>query len=158
MKRLLSVIVILLVLLGISVVASVAGVKKIKPNELKLQISSHTYFQNVFYVSSASVNDSAEFYSEVKLPKGKIVKKLTYYHLGTTSGPVSTWVSLYRNKFGEQPQMMAACFQDSIVGTVVKVEDETIEHAKIQRGYSYSVVVNSGNSASLILGIAITYK
>ena len=82
MKRLMYVIVLVLLLVGVSATGSLAGVKKIMPYELRPYESDCVYVMTPTFMSSYP-ETLVDFYAVVKLPVGKVVKKLTFYYLLT---------------------------------------------------------------------------
>ncbi len=160
MRRLLTVIVMVVVLFGASVIGSVAGVKKITPDMFEpYQFDADVgYFKSPKLLRSGSDNSGVIFHAVVKLPVGKIVKKLTHYHKGSISGNY-TYAYLYRHLMGENDSQLIAVTATSEVTVGFKAFENTdISFAKIKSGYTYYLKVYSHNSTSIIGGVKITYK
>lgn len=155
MKRLSLVILAVLVIVGCSAIVSFAGVKTIKPNQLRPFESNTVYEQCAAYVRSLDTNPVA-FTAEIKLPVGKKITKLTYYHEGIASGATTT-VILFRTKMGVQDEHVAAASSDDATGLIIPVDGD-IYITKIKRGYTYWVYTASFNSSSKNKGIKIYYK
>ncbi len=156
MKRLFTLIALVLTVVGFSVADSNAAVKTIKPYELKPFDTSVVYYQWPSYVSSGTSTTNAFFYATVKFPAGKNVKKLTYYHRGHTTATTNAY--LFRVKMGEDPQIMAFASSTDTTNNIIPVEDYTIEFSKIKSGYTYFIQVTSQNYNSSVMGVKITYK
>ncbi len=129
MKKLLTVIVMVLVIVGVSVVGSVAGVNTIKPDQLIPIITTSSYIQDASKVRSNSSSPAVQYYFNVKLLVGKTVKKLTSYHEGY--GSPLTQVVLLRTKMGEHDQIMALKASADSSGEILLLEDPAVEFAKI---------------------------
>lgn len=164
MNRLLSVIVIVVVLVVASASGSVAGKKRIKPSDLKPRLSDSVYFQDDGGVRSGN-NAPVRFWAEVKLPVGKTITKLAYYHSGfsgATEPAHGTYVSLWEKKFGAfyslDPLMKVGSSEYGLGMRTVTTTLEPYENGKIKNGYTYSLLVTSDNENSWIHGIEITYK
>ena len=95
----------------------------------------------------------------VKLPVGKRITKLAYYHKSVTSATVSdTWVQLVRVKMGEMSSGLAYTDCTDTSADVILVEDTSIYYPNIKSGYTYYVRVSSANGEGLIYGIKIFYE
>ncbi len=156
MKKLLTVIVMGFVVIGFSAVGSDAGVKIIKPNQLEPTYKTSEYYRTPDTIWAAGTSP-VHFTAEIKLPIGKTVKKIIYYHVGY--GTPFTAAFLYRAKMGEPFEEMASVGTNDVTdGTIIPVEDNVIDFAKIKSGYTYWVYVISSDPTSQIHGVKIFYK
>ncbi len=156
MIRVLTVILITLVVIGCSALHSSAGSKKIWPDQLIPEYSTDLYRQTPYEVYSTGGTNVC-FNVRVKLPLGKVVKKLAFHYPNYFS--TSTVVTLYRTIFGDSMEPLAAAYSANTgSGGRLVAEDDTINYAKIKKGYGYWVKACSENSNGRIRGITITYK
>ncbi len=147
-----------LVFIGVSGTGSNAAVKKIRPDQLKPYEPDALYSMGPSYVRSGEGAGSVVwFHAAVKLPKGKVVKKLTYYYSGSTASDEAA-VTLYRYSMGEnEPEPITGAATGGVSAVRPVVNTVPINHAKIKSGYTYFLkvgLVNLGN----IKGIKITYN
>lgn len=156
MKKLVAGAMLMLAMVCFSAICSEAGVRKIRPDQLLPMDTSFQYFQTPSMIFA--IGSYAQFYAVVKLPVGKTIKKLTYYHKGWGS-PV-TIVTLNRSRMGEADVGVATKSENDSSSTVIPVVTTDIDPAykKIKRGYTYYVYVYSKNEDSEIHGIEIYYK
>lgn len=155
MKRISFVVLVTLVFVGSTVVASIAGVKTIKPEQL-IPYGNQMYSIDSFGASGGTVDGYAFFYAKVKIPIGRTITKVKYYHQGQESG-ANTHVKLERGQMGGYIDQMAYLSPASDTG-LIELEETNITFAKVQRGYIYQVRVFSKNVFSKIQGIKIYYK
>ena len=154
MKSLFVIIVMAFVFVNFTAIGSIAGVKNIRPDQLKIERTTYAFFQSAENV--ASLGDFVYWTAVVKLPVGKRITKLKYYHYG--SGGPNTRVSIMRKKMGELPQTVAErlCYDNT--GSVISVEDTEIDYPVIKSGYTYYIRARSANFDSKIHGIKIIYQ
>ena len=156
MKRLFTLIVMVVVIVGASTLGAIAGVKTIKPDELKPANSTDTYVMFPNWVSSGSPTAGVQLIAKVKLPVGKTVKKVTYYHRGNAGA--YTYVMLQRFKMGEDAEIISFADSHNTGNTHVTVETTFANFPKIKSGYTYFIEVWCDNSNSYFEGVKITYK
>ncbi len=152
MKNLITVLAIVLAM-GFSPGASSAGVKTIKPAQLQPVFSSIPYKQTSSYVSG--YDTTATFHAEVRLPVGRTLKRIVYYHQGTPTAYTSLF--LYRTSVGEPDELMGYTFESDQSGAIVPVEITALSNPKIKSGYTYWVQVVSSNQFSTVRGIKFFY-
>lgn len=165
MKRLLTIVAMTLVLVGGSVVGSEAGKKRIRPTDLKPYLSNAVYNKDSNHVRSADTTEVV-FWAEVKLPAGKTIKKLSYYHsghVGAGAPTPGTAVWLWKTNFAGQlhfdPIMEVGSSATCDLGDTVFVQtNSSLDSPKIKSGNTYFVNVYSENWNSFIHGIEITYN
>ncbi len=160
MKQLVTIITLTILLVGSAAAVSSGGVKTIEPEQFIANLSNaSTYLINPFNIRSYDSTTPASFYSMVKLPKGRTVKKLTFYYYGYTATDTPyAYASLYRRKMGQPAEIMAVVASVDTSSSIIPVESTVINFAKIKGGYKYWVDVYSANWNSFIHGVKITYN
>ncbi len=154
MKRISLMILAVSILIGCSAIASYAGVKTIRPDQLQVFKSDAVYEQCADYLRSTTTSE-ASFTAQIKLPVGKSITKFTHFHSG--SGTPYTSVYLYRTKMGEPWDTVVQSSSYDSSSLVIPVEGN-IYIPKIKSGYTYWLYVVSNNLNSFFKGIKIKYK
>lgn len=152
MKRISSMILTALFLVGFTAIASIAGVKTIRPDQLQPGRTTYSYEQNAHFFRSLGTAQ-VSFTTVVKLPVGKKIKKILYYYHGTGAG---TGIWLYRTKMGEPWETVAHRTTSETAYNITPVE-ATIYIPKIKSGYTYWLHAVSYDSDSYFNGIKIYY-
>ncbi len=142
-----------LFLVEFTAIASIAGVKTIRPDQLQPASTSHDYEQNAHFFRSLNTTQAA-LTTVVKLPVGKKITKIIHYHKGVGA---ATAIWLYRTKMGEPWETIAHGLTNEVSNDIIPVE-ATIFIPKIKSGYTYWLHAVSYNSDSYFNGIKIYYK
>jgi len=133
-----------------------AGTLQIWPDQLKIEnpVPVTGYNQNHLRVGNGG------FSAPLKLPVGTRITKVTYYHLGLSSGAY-TYIYIARVKMGNGSEDVWAQSSEDSTGTIIPVDVplsvDPIGDPIIRPGYRYYVIVNA-NDASAIFGVKINYR
>ncbi len=152
MKRLLVVITLALLLVVSIVAVSSAGSKIIEPEQFTVYANNtYPYFLDpeALYANSDSTG-GVLFYSNVKLPVGKTIKRLILYYYGYSyfgSSSPHAYATLIRRKIGVFPEYIASEDSTDEVIEITPVVSPLVSplYKKIKKGYKYWVVVYSKN-------------
>jgi hypothetical protein len=157
MKRVIVAVLTVLFLASGGAMTAVAGVKTIKPNQLLPLYSDYVYRQSANSVSTVG-NTPATFTAEVKLPVGKTIESLVYFHSGY--GAPATWVQLRRTKMGVGDEQVGLAESNMVTGSSQIRVEEPIEPglARVKKGYIYYITVHTANETSFVHGIKIIYR
>jgi len=150
------------VLLGVFATNSFSAVKTIRPDQFMIQETDKAVNQSPLFASSNSFTEHALFNAVVKLPAGKIIKTIMFYHQGTGVGipdvTVETSILFYRTAADGTTDEIARLGSDQKTIGFIPITAETIHFPKIRRGYIYWFYIYSKNINSWIGNIQVTYK
>ncbi len=162
MKQLICIISLAMLLVGFSITASSAGVKKIEPEQFMVFPSTiNPYFIGPTSLYANSSSGGVTFFTIVKLPVGKVIKKIIFYYNGysSTNSP-NAGAALWRIKMGGYPEFIGSIYSSDAVSKITPYETIMItsSYRKIKSGYKYWVEVHSANWNSPVYGVKITYQ
>lgn len=131
-----------------------AGVKTIKPDDFKPYKTGSICYITPEGISGPDSITAASFYTRVKLPVGKKIKRLVYYHLG--NGGVTN-VRLLEVKVGQQSTLLIDASSADNTGTVVTVPGFPSWNVKVKAGYTYWLFAATSSANDIIKGVSIFY-
>lgn len=154
MKNLLSPIA-ALALLFTSGVPAVAATLQIPPIKYEIAKPGDGGVKYPDYVTSTLGAQPTFWHVPLGLRPGKVITRISYFHLGSGSTPTS--VDLWRVRMGEARENLAGGVNNNGTGTIVEEVLTQSGNITIKRGYQYFFTISTNGSLSQVRGIKVKY-